>query len=86
MKSLAPRSDCAQELRFRWAGELKALIQTLHHAGLVWGDAKPDNILDDTKDNLCLIDFGGSFTEGSVDKEKRDTKEGDLQGSERIKD
>ncbi|KAK3933564.1 hypothetical protein QBC46DRAFT_275519 [Diplogelasinospora grovesii] len=86
LKALAPWSDCAQELRPRWAEKLEVLIQTLHCAGLVWGDAKPDNVLVDTRDDLWLVDFGGSFTEGWVDKEKRDTQEGDLQGLERIKD
>ncbi|KAI3328368.1 hypothetical protein F4824DRAFT_506617 [Ustulina deusta] len=81
----APWSDITENRRLRWAEELDILIRTLHGAGLVWGDAKPHNVLVDTMDNLWLIDFGGSFTQGWVDEEKRDTAEGDLQGLERIK-
>ncbi|KAI0392794.1 hypothetical protein F5Y17DRAFT_435145 [Xylariaceae sp. FL0594] len=81
----APWSDVTEDRRLRWADELEILIRTLHGAGLVWGDAKPHNVLVDTMDNLWLIDFGGSFTQGWVDEEKRDTAEGDLQGLERIK-
>ncbi|KAI0429809.1 hypothetical protein F5Y09DRAFT_249046 [Xylaria sp. FL1042] len=78
-------SDITENRRLRWADELEGLIRTLHSARLVWGDAKPHNVLVDTMDNLWLIDFGGSFTQGWVDEEKRDTAEGDLQGLERIK-
>lgn len=81
----APWSDITEDCRLRWADELEVLVRTLHSAGLVWGDAKPHNVLVDTRDNLWLIDFGGSFTQGWVDEENRDTKRGDLQGLERIK-
>ena len=40
------------ERRLHWAHELEFLIKTLHAGGLVWGDAKPENILVDTMDNF----------------------------------
>ncbi|KAI0388210.1 hypothetical protein F5Y17DRAFT_453678 [Xylariaceae sp. FL0594] len=86
LKELAPWSDCSNEDRARWSRQICDSVQCLHAAGVVWGDAKPDNILIDTEDNICLIDFGGSYTQGWVDEDKRETVEGDLQGVERIKD
>lgn len=50
----------------------------LHEAGIVWGDAKLDNVLVDKNGDACIIDFGGGYTRGYVDKEKAGTVEGDL--------
>ncbi|EAQ90269.1 hypothetical protein CHGG_02204 [Chaetomium globosum CBS 148.51] len=71
-------------LRERWAGQIKEAVQQLHEGGVVWGDAKAANILIDKNDDAWLIDFGAGHTEGWVDEEKRGTKEGDLQGVEKI--
>jgi serine/threonine protein kinase len=49
--------------------------------GLVWGDAKPQNILIDTHDDAWLIDFGGSYAEGWVDKDKAGNVRGGLAGA-----
>ena len=43
------------------------------------GDGKASNIIIDDQDNAWLIDFGGGWTEGWVDKEVADTVEGDEQ-------
>ncbi|KAH6843406.1 hypothetical protein B0I37DRAFT_384384 [Chaetomium sp. MPI-CAGE-AT-0009] len=71
-------------LRERWVSQIREAVQQLHDGGVVWGDAKADNALIDKKNDAWLIDFGGGYTEGWVDKDKSDTKEGDLQGVERI--
>ncbi|CAG8980096.1 hypothetical protein HYALB_00012562 [Hymenoscyphus albidus] len=76
---------CTTETLSRWASELDDCITKLHNAGIVWGDASPHNILVNNEGNIWLIDFGGSYTPGWVDKEKCETVEGDLQGIERIK-
>ncbi|KAI0388222.1 hypothetical protein F5Y17DRAFT_262875 [Xylariaceae sp. FL0594] len=68
-----------------WSDQLDALIAELRKAGIVWGDAKPQNILVDSTGNIWLIDFGGSYTEGWVDRQNKETKEGDAQGVQRIK-
>lgn len=83
---LAPWSDCLDERRHRWAAELESLVVELHAAGLVWGDAKPHNVLVDREDRLWIIDFDGSYTHGWVDEDKKETQEGDLQGVKRIKE
>ncbi|OBT38930.1 hypothetical protein VE00_10562 [Pseudogymnoascus sp. WSF 3629] len=84
LEDLAPWSDCTNEDRFRWSAQIRESVKCLHAAGVVWGDAKPDNVLVDNEDNACLIDFGGSFTPGWVDADKRETVEGDWQGVQRI--
>jgi serine/threonine protein kinase len=72
------------ELRQRWADQVRSTLARLHEVGIVWGDAKPENILIDRQDNAWITDFGGGYTEGWVDKELAETIEGDVQGLERI--
>ncbi|KAI3342717.1 hypothetical protein F4824DRAFT_117038 [Ustulina deusta] len=86
LEELAAWSTCTNEQRARWSTQICDSVQCLHAAGVVWGDAKPENILIDTEDNICLIDFGGSYTEGWVDEDKEETAEGDLQAVQRIKE
>lgn len=83
---VAPWSDCTDEDRLRWSMQIHNCVKCLHKAGVVWGDAKPDNVLVDMKGDAWLIDFGGSYTEGWVDEDKKETVEGDLQGVQRIDD
>ena len=70
--------------RKKWAGQIRSIVQQLHDIGVVWGDAKPGNILIGKKDNAWIIDFGGSWTEGWVDPELTDSMKGDLQALKRI--
>lgn len=74
----------AQEHRERWAREAEAMKDTLHEHGIVWGDAKGDNLVVDADGELWIIDFGGSYTEGWVDPEVAETKEGDDMGVEKV--
>lgn len=70
--------------RETWAKQIKDTLNDLHRNGIVWGDAKPNNILLDRNDNIWISDFGGSRTEGWVDVEHRETRQGDEQGLQRI--
>ncbi|KAB8201829.1 hypothetical protein BDV34DRAFT_228899 [Aspergillus parasiticus] len=63
----------------RWKDQLQSMVHSLHSAAIILGDAKPDNVLVDVDDNLWIIDFGGGVTEGWVDGDKADSREGDLQ-------
>ncbi|KAK1948708.1 hypothetical protein LY78DRAFT_39560, partial [Colletotrichum sublineola] len=54
--------------------------------GIIWGDVKAENVLIDREDNAWIIDFGGSYTPGWVDKEKAGTLAGDAQGLAKILD
>ncbi|OJJ66271.1 hypothetical protein ASPBRDRAFT_49161 [Aspergillus brasiliensis CBS 101740] len=71
-------------LRQKWLDQVTRSIERLHSCGVVWGDAKPDNVLIDIQDDAYLIDFGGGYTRGWVDAELANTAEGDLQGLQRL--
>ncbi|KAF9768109.1 hypothetical protein IL306_014623, partial [Fusarium sp. DS 682] len=72
------------EKRQKWALQISETIKYLHGYGLVWGDGKSSNIIIDEQDDAWLIDFGGGFTEGWVDEELAETKEGDEQALTKI--
>jgi serine/threonine protein kinase len=59
-------------------------VSLLHDNGIIWGDAKADNFMVDANDELWIIDFGGSYTEGWVDPDISETLEGDDMGLEKI--
>ncbi|KAJ4412064.1 hypothetical protein N0V82_008864 [Gnomoniopsis sp. IMI 355080] len=69
-------------MREKWASQIQHTVEMLHKAGVIWGDAKAGNILVDEhgRGDAWIIDFGGGFTKGWVDREKSDSMEGDLQG------
>jgi len=77
-------TEVPQQLRDRWASESQAMKDALHENDIVWGDAKADNFMVDVNDQLWIIDFGGSYTEGWVDPEMSETVEGDDMGVEKI--
>ncbi|KAI6774847.1 hypothetical protein HG530_001605 [Fusarium avenaceum] len=70
--------------REKWAAQIQEAVHQLHDAEIVWGDAKPDNVLIDANDDAWLIDFGGGYTEGWVPKSLTGTMEGDRIGLEKI--
>jgi hypothetical protein len=71
--------------RQKWASQIYEMVDLLHNIGVVWGDSKPRNILIHKEtDDAWLIDFGGSWTDGWVDKELMETPAGDKQAVKRI--
>ncbi|EHK97581.1 hypothetical protein M7I_6669 [Glarea lozoyensis 74030] len=73
------------ERKAKWGKQIKRSVELLHEIEIVWGDGKPENVLvNHETDDCCLVDFGGSWTEGWVDAELSDTKEGDGQALKRI--
>lgn len=77
-------STVPQEKRDRWAKEANSIKKILHENDIIWGDAKADNFMVDKHDKLWIIDFGGSYTEGWVDPDRMETKEGDDEGTTKI--
>ncbi|KFY17976.1 hypothetical protein V492_00226 [Pseudogymnoascus sp. VKM F-4246] len=82
----AVRADTPKHLRQRWAAQITSTVKHLHEADIVWGDAKAANVLVDVNMDSWIIDFGGGFTEGWVEREKAGTVEGDIQGLAKIVD
>lgn len=70
----------------RWADDLVHIIEALHSLECIWGDAKPENVLVDRDDNVWVIDFGGGYTPGWIDKEHKETKAGDLQSLKKMRE
>jgi tRNA A-37 threonylcarbamoyl transferase component Bud32 len=75
LKSSVPRAKRAE-----WSTKAEKYVKTLHDNDIIWGDAKADNFMVDKDDELWIIDFGGSYTEGWIDPEMSETKEGDDMG------
>ncbi|KAL6692968.1 hypothetical protein J3F84DRAFT_401524 [Trichoderma pleuroticola] len=84
--SKARADQSTVQLKAHWATQIKDTLEMLHHQNIIWGDAKAENILIEMDDNAWVIDFGGSYTVGWVDKDKAGTVEGDAQGLARILD
>jgi serine/threonine protein kinase len=92
--SCAAHANAPEFLKQKWADQVTGTLALLHQAGIVLGDAKPDNVLiaqsgNEVMDNegfaelngdAWIIDFDGGYTEGYVEKEKAGTVEGNLQG------
>ncbi|KAK5740811.1 hypothetical protein LTR17_004401 [Elasticomyces elasticus] len=76
--------EVPQKLRDHWAHETPRMKDVLHEHGIVWGDAKADNFMVDENDELWIIDFGGSYTEGWVDPKLNESMEGDDMGVDKI--
>ncbi|KAI1172770.1 hypothetical protein F4777DRAFT_491045 [Nemania sp. FL0916] len=67
-----------KEANEKWFSQIKTTVKQLHGAGLVWGDAKPDNIMINEAGDAIVVDFGGGYTPEYVPRELMDTVEGDL--------
>jgi tRNA A-37 threonylcarbamoyl transferase component Bud32 len=72
------------EKKQKWSLQISETIQHLHKHELVWGDGKSSNIIIDEQDDAWLIDFRGGFTEGWIDEELSEAKEGDEQALAKI--
>ena len=54
-------------------------LQYLHAQHIIRGGGKLDHVVIDSHKDAYIVDFGGGYTQGWVDKELADTVEGDLQ-------
>jgi serine/threonine protein kinase len=77
-KLLSSKVD--EDKRAEWSKKSQQYIEALHENGIVWGDAKAEIFIVDADDELWIIDFGGSYTEGWVDPEISETVDGDNMG------
>jgi len=82
---LMAKVDVPLSSRKRWAAQIEETVGELHRHGIVWGDAKPGNVIIDEHDDAWLIDFGGGYTSTWVDEPVAESVEGDLQAVGRMK-
>ena len=76
--SCAVNSETPTSLGQKWATQLQDGVRQLRSAGIVWADAKPDNVLIDENQDVWIVDFGGGYTDGWVPSEIAGTTQGDL--------
>ncbi|KAF3076410.1 hypothetical protein CFAM422_001644 [Trichoderma lentiforme] len=57
---------------------LGTTLSAMHENHIIWGDVKAENVLIDENEDAWLVDFGGGYTEGWVDKEVAGTVMGDF--------
>ncbi|KAJ5591605.1 uncharacterized protein N7459_001974 [Penicillium hispanicum] len=62
--------DTPSYLREKWYAQVTTTLSRLHQAPIIWGDAKAANVLVDANDDAWMIDFGGGYTRGWVDKDR----------------
>lgn len=76
--------DFPKEIRQKVGRQIKETVEILHGIEVIWGDAKPSNVVIDLNNDAWLIDFGGGWSEGWVDENLQNTVEGDQQAVIRI--
>ncbi|OTB01704.1 hypothetical protein M426DRAFT_265610 [Hypoxylon sp. CI-4A] len=62
----------------KWFQQTEATMRLLHGNGIVWGDAKPDNVVINLAGDAVIIDFGGGYTPDYVEPELQQTFQGDI--------
>jgi len=77
-------SHFSKEQCYLWLSQIRSAVKYLHDNGLVWGDAKPANILIRPNNDLVLVDFAGGATDEWVDWKNINTRDGDMQALDRI--
>ncbi|KAK3937804.1 hypothetical protein QBC46DRAFT_391804 [Diplogelasinospora grovesii] len=71
--------------RAKWASQIQETVARLHEIGVVWGDAKPSNVLIESgTDDVRVIDFGGGFTTPWVNDKLAETVQGDDEAVRKI--
>lgn len=84
--ALRSEKEIPLALRRKWDQQVSSAVAYLHDSGVVWGDAKAENVLVDRDDNAWVIGFGGGYTRGWVGKGRMETIAGDQEGLSRIKE
>lgn len=82
--SLGP--EIPSTLRMKWDRQVTITVACLHKAHIIWGNAKPANILIDTNGDTWIIGFGSGYTRGWVEKDHMETIQGDAEGISKIRE
>ncbi|EWZ87351.1 hypothetical protein NW765_013443 [Fusarium oxysporum] len=76
--SIEDVSAIDESRRKKWASQVRDNVDLLHKTRITWGDGKTSNVLIHREtDDAWIIDFGGGWTEGWVDKPLSGTITGD---------
>ncbi|RKK15929.1 hypothetical protein BFJ66_g4584 [Fusarium oxysporum f. sp. cepae] len=76
--SIEDVSAIDESRRKKWASQVRDNVDLLHKTRITWGDDKASNVLIHREtDDAWIIDFGGGWTEGWVDKPLSGTITGD---------
>ncbi|RKL46406.1 hypothetical protein BFJ70_g2898 [Fusarium oxysporum] len=76
--SIEDVSAIDESRRKKWASQVRDNVDLLHKTRITWGDGKASNVLIHREtDDAWIIDFGGGWTEGWVDKPLSGTIKGD---------
>ncbi|EGX88674.1 hypothetical protein CCM_08719 [Cordyceps militaris CM01] len=73
-------------VRRRWSAQMMRTVHGLHQNRLVWGDARPGNVVIDEGQNAWLAGLGGVSSPTWVPPEQAGTMDGDLVALKRIVD
>ena len=63
-KGLVPLSEADKPLRAKWADQIQEALKDLHKVGVIWGEAKTDNVIIDIHQNAVITDFARSSRVG----------------------
>lgn len=83
-KKLSKITNASESKKEAWKSQLESALHHAHKHCVIWGDAKPGNVIINENDNLVIFDFGAGWTKGWVDAELNETVLGDWQGVRRI--
>ncbi len=78
--TIAP-SEATPSLRQKWAMQIRETLTGFHRLGILWREAKTDNVLIDDNGDAVVVDFG---TNTAASHDKYGTMEGEEQGLEKI--
>jgi tRNA A-37 threonylcarbamoyl transferase component Bud32 len=78
-------AEISEERRAKWVKQIRKAVALLHEIDVVWGDEKAENVLVGSESDDCfLVDSGGSYTDGWLDRTLMETRAGDYQAVEMI--
>lgn len=58
--------DLKEGIRWKVGRQIKETVKTHHGIEVIWGDAKPSNVVIDLSNDAWLVDFGGGWSKGWV--------------------
>ncbi|KAK3900226.1 hypothetical protein C8A05DRAFT_17449 [Staphylotrichum tortipilum] len=73
-----------EDVKERWAEQIRFTLTALHEAGIAWGNAIPHNVLIDKPGDAWIVGLMRGHGKGEVDTGKEETMERDREGLDGI--